>query len=98
MWLFKCLKNFVSEHLPTVNMGNSLKTRTIALPPYCFISLAKIRLENIRRSVCQIIGVFVITLTADDKYSLFSRENLPQPIQLQLSEKKKIFLNFLVHI
>ena len=30
-------------------------------------------------------------LTADDKYCLHKNENLPQPIQIQLSKKQKVF-------
>ena len=56
-----------------------------------FITLAKIVFENIRCSVSEIVGVFVNTLTADEKYSLRNRDNLPQPIQLQLPEKQKFF-------
>ena len=48
--------------------------------------------------VSEILGVFVKKLTAEDKYSLCNMEKLPQPIQLQLSEKHEIFLNFLLHI
>ena len=35
--------------------------------------------------------------TADDKYSLLKRDNLTQPIQMQLSQKQKIFLNFVLY-
>ena len=91
MWLFKCLKRLVSEHQVTDSMINSLKKRTEAFPTYCFITLAKIVFENIRCSVSEIVGVFVNTLTADEKYSLRNRDNLPQPIQLQLPEKQKFF-------
>ena len=72
-------------------MLNSLKTCTTALPSYSFITLAKIELEIIRLTVSEMLGVFVNTLTADDKYSLRNRKNLPQPIQLQLSRKRKFF-------
>ena len=48
--------------------------------------------------VSEILGMFVKKLTAEDKYSLCNMEKLLQPIQLQLSEKHKIFLNFLLHI
>ena len=42
------------------------------------------------------LGNFVNTLTADDKYFLLSRDNLTQPIQMQLSQKeKKLFSIFL---
>ena len=34
------------------------------------------------------------TLTADDKYSLLNRENLGQPIQIQLSRKQNFFSEF----
>ena len=33
--------------------------------------------------------------TADDKYSLLKRDNLTQPIQMQLSQKEKILSIFL---
>ena len=98
MWLNKCLKKLASEHLATANMLSSLKPCTTALPSYCFITLPKRELEKIRLTVSQILGVFANTLTADDKYSLRHRSNLPQPIQLQLSKKQKIFLHFLLHI
>ena len=39
----------------------------------------------------QILRPFANTLTADDKYSLLSRDNLMQPIQMQLSQKQKTF-------
>ena len=98
MRLVACLKNLVSEHLTTVNMLNSLKTCIAALLSYCFITLTKIELENIRLSVSEILGVFVYTLTADDMYSLCNRKNLRQPIQLKLSKKQKIILIVLLHL
>ena len=41
--------------------------------------------------ICKILGLFVNTLTTDGKYSLFNRDNLKQPIQMQLSNKQKRF-------
>ena len=41
-----------------------------------------------------ILGLFVNTLTADEKYSLRNRENSPSPIQMQLSKKGKAFFQF----
>ena len=35
------------------------------------------------------LGVFVKTLTVDDKYFLSNSENLSEPIQMQLSKKRK---------
>ena len=42
----------------------------------------------------QILGVFVKTLTADDKYLLQYCENLQLPIQMHVSEKRKTFSQF----
>ena len=38
--------------------------------------------------------MFVNTLTADDKYSPVSRDNLTQPIRTQLSQKQQAFSQF----
>ena len=38
--------------------------------------------------------LFVNTLTPDDKYFLLTRDNLIQPIQMELSQKKKLFSQF----
>ena len=63
-----------------------------------FHHFAKSKLENFHLSVSEIVGLFISTLTATDKYCLCNRENLPPPIQLQLSKKQKCFLNFLLQI
>ena len=39
----------------------------------------------------KILGLFVNTLTDHDNYSLFYRDNLPQQIQILLSQKPKTF-------
>ena len=44
--------------------------------------------------LCKILGLFVNTLTDDDKYSLLYRDNLTQPIQMLLSQKQKTFSQF----
>ena len=44
--------------------------------------------------ISDILGLFANTLTADDKYSLHNRKNLPKPIQMQLSKKLKKFSRF----
>ena len=41
--------------------------------------------------LCKILGLFVDTLTDDDKYSLLYRDNLRQPIQILFSQKAKTF-------
>ena len=42
----------------------------------------------------KILGLFLNTLTVDDKHYMLNRDNLTQPIQLQLSQKQKTFLQF----
>ena len=50
----------------------------------------------------KILWLFVNTLTVDDKHYLLKRDNLTQPIQMQLSKKQKkiseIFFAFLKSI
>ena len=41
--------------------------------------------------ICELLGVFVKILTYDDKYSLLNRDNVRQPIQMQLSQKQETF-------
>ena len=44
--------------------------------------------------ICKISRLFPNRLSADGKYSLFNRDNLTQPIQMQLSRKQKTFSEF----
>ena len=41
--------------------------------------------------ICKISRLFPKTLSADGKYSVLNRDNLTQPIQMQLSKKQKKF-------
>ena len=41
--------------------------------------------------LCKILGLFVNTLTDDEKYSFLYRDNLTQPIQILLSQKQNTF-------
>ena len=54
-------------------------------------------MEKFLLVICKILGLFVNTLTTDDKYSLLKKDNLTQRIQMQLSEKQKTFSEFFVH-
>ena len=47
--------------------------------------------------ICKISRLFPNTLSADGKYSLFNRDNLTQPIQMQLSRKEKTFCDCFLH-
>ena len=42
----------------------------------------------------KILRLFVNTLTVNDKHYLLNRDNLTQPIQMQLTEKQKTFSQF----
>ena len=42
----------------------------------------------------ELLRLFPNTLPADDKHYLLNRENLTQPIQMQLSQKQKTFSEF----
>ena len=44
--------------------------------------------------LCKFLRLLVKTLTDDEKYSLLYRENLTQPIQILLSQKRKTFTQF----
>ena len=46
----------------------------------------------------EILGVFVETVTADSKYPVPDFKNFQLPIQMQLSEKRKTFSQFLFHL
>ena len=44
--------------------------------------------------ICEILGVFVNTLTADGTYFLCNSQNLPQPTETQASKKQKKISRF----
>ena len=44
--------------------------------------------------LCKFLRLLVKTLTDDEKYCLLYRENLTQPIQILLSQKRKLFSQF----
>ena len=44
--------------------------------------------------LCKFLRVLVKRLTDDEKYSLLYRENLTQPIQILLSQKRKTVAQF----
>ena len=47
--------------------------------------------------ISEILGLFVDTLTSDDKCSFSKREISQQEIQMQLFEKSKFLINFLLY-
>ena len=61
---------------------------------YLLNTLMEVALEMTVLVIHKILRLLVNTLTADDKHYLLNRNNLAQPIQIQLSEKQKIFSEF----
>ena len=44
--------------------------------------------------LCKILGLFVNTLSENERYCLLYKDNLLQPIQILLSQKQKTFSEF----
>ena len=62
--------------------------------PNLLITVNVVPLEKSLLVIHKILIVFVNTLTADHKHYLLNRDNLTQPIQMQLYQKQKTFLEF----
>ena len=61
------------------------------------ITVNVVPLEKVFLVIHKIVRLFVNTLTVNDKHYLLNRDNLTQPIQIQLSQKKKLSLKFFLH-
>ena len=55
------------------------------------ITVNVVPLEKVFLVIHKIVRLFVNTLTVNDNHYLLNRDNLTQPIQIQLSQKKKTF-------
>ena len=69
-------------------------TDSISTPAYLLylqVTVKVIELEKVTLNEIERLRLFLNTLTVDDKYSLLSRDNSMQTIQMQLSEKQKTF-------
>ena len=64
---------------------------------YLLNTLILVALEKSLLVIHKIVRLLVNTLTADDKHYLLNRDNLAQPIHIQLSQKQRIILNFFAH-
>ena len=58
------------------------------------ITVNVVPLEKSLLVIHKILIVFVNTLTADDKHYLLNRDNITQPIQMQLYQKQKSFSEY----
>ena len=94
-WLDKRLKSRVSEDSLTDNIANGSKhccnfndtTFTIFINHCVGSCIGKTSLLVIYK----ILRLFLNTLIPDDKHYLLNRDNLTQPIKMQLSQKIKTF-------
>ena len=70
----------------------------MALPlQYLLNTLKVVALDKNSLGIEKIQRLFVNTLTAHDKHYLLNRENLTQQIQMELSQKEKIFSEIFLH-
>ena len=111
-WLDKCLKCPVSEDLSTSNMGNVPKhnwnlhhstfiifndhSQVKFVWESAFSSAANVLTSSTNIVTCKILVLLVNTLAADERYPVLNGNNLGIPIQMQLSQKQKTFLQALV--
>ena len=58
------------------------------------ITAKVVALEKVFLVIQKTLRLFVNTLTLHDKHYLLNRDNLTQPIQIQLSQKEKTFSEF----
>ena len=99
-WLDKCLKSPVSEDFSTSNMVNGPKhcwNLHHSIFIFLLISVKKPELKKSLLVICKILGLFLNTLAAYDKYSLLNRNNFTQSIEMKLSKKQKIFPYFFLN-
>ena len=54
----------------------------------------KLHWKKLLLVIYKILKLFVNTLTADGKPYLLNRDNLTEPVEMQLSQKQKIFQEF----
>ena len=96
MYLFKCITGLVSENPLAVTVLTSPKN-SWNLQKSTFIILFhhsepnKLSQKKLFLTRSEILGLLVNTLTANYEYSRSNRENLPLPIQINLSKKPYIF-------
>ena len=77
--------------------GNTVAIIMTALFQYLLITVKVVALEKPLSVIHKILRLPVNTLTGDEKHYLLTRENLTQTIQIQLSQKQKLFFNFFFH-
>ena len=101
IWLDKYLKSRASEDPERDNKENESKSFSNLNDSTFTIFINHCEGSCIRKSLLlvihEILRLLVNTLTVDDKDYLVNRDNLTQPIQIQLSQKQKTFSNHFLH-
>ena len=95
--LDKCLKTPVWEDLSTGDMVNGKNTDSILMRAALssgVITVKVIELETSLLDTWKLFRPFLNTLTDDDRYSLISKNKWMETIQMHLSQKPKIFSEF----
>ena len=59
------------------------------------ITLKVVELDKVSLLIHKVLRLFLTTLTVDEEYYLLNRDNLTETIQMQLSQKQKLFSQFL---
>ena len=78
--------------MTTRQMGRNTVAIWIAAPlQYLLITVNVVALEKVCFSDNEMLSLFVNMFPVNDKHYLVNRDNLTQPIQIQLSEKQKKF-------
>ena len=90
-WLLKYLKIFFSEHHSNSQQVKCSQT-LLKPPPKHLYQIVLSHPRKLSTTIfplvkSEILEMFINTLTVNDKYSLLNRENLQQPIQMQLFRK-----------
>ena len=65
---------------------------------YLLKTLMAVALEKSLLAIRKFLRLFVNTLTVNDRDYLLERDNLAQPIKIQLSQKQKIFSEFFLAV
>ena len=59
------------------------------------ITLKVVEFDKVSLLIHKVLRLFLTTLTVDEEYYLLNRDNLTEAIEMQLSQKQKLFSQFL---
>ena len=99
IFLLKCLNWYILGHPGALNVLTCPKIGQIwtkAILPNYFFLWVKLNLKLSLLVKSELLGHFVNTLAADDKYYWYKTETFTQEIQMQLSKQPIIFYQFLI--